>query len=75
VREHIQKITISTQTGILFINIQDIISEEASGNYAILTMQNKSHFTITKTLKDIQDLLEENNFSHIYMQYVTNLIG
>jgi two-component system, LytTR family, response regulator len=71
--ESIQKIAISTQTGITFINIQDIVSAEASGNYAILTMKDKSHFTITKTLKDIQDLLEENNFLRIHRQYIINL--
>jgi two-component system, LytTR family, response regulator len=71
--ESIQKIAISTQSGISFINIQDIISVEASGNYSILTMQDKSHFTITKTLKDIQDLLEENNFLRIHRQYIVNL--
>jgi two-component system, LytTR family, response regulator len=71
--ESIQKIAISTQNGITFININDIVSAEASGNYAILTMQDKSHFTITKTLKDIQDLLEENNFLRIHRQFIVNL--
>jgi two-component system, LytTR family, response regulator len=71
--EGIHKIAISTQSGISFINIYDIVSVEASGNYAILTMEDKSHFTITKTLKDIQDLLEENNFLRIHRQYIVNL--
>jgi two-component system, LytTR family, response regulator len=71
--ESVQKIAISTQNGITFININDIVSAEASGNYAILTMQDKSHFTITKTLKDIQDLLEENNFLRIHRQFIVNL--
>jgi two-component system LytT family response regulator len=71
--EAISKIAVSTQSGISFINLTDIVYAEARGNYSVFILNDGSQFTITKTLKDVQDLLEERHFLRIHRQYIINL--
>jgi two-component system, LytTR family, response regulator len=69
----INKIAVSAQSGVIFIEFNDILYAEASGNYAKLVMSDNSHYIISKTLKDIQGVLEEKNFFRIHRQYIINL--
>ncbi len=69
----IDKIAVSTQNGISFIDLKDIILAESKNNYSVLTLSNKNTFTISKTLKDLQELLEESHFLRIHRQYIINL--
>ncbi|MGZ3871463.1 MAG: LytR/AlgR family response regulator transcription factor [Mucilaginibacter sp.] len=71
--EPINKIAISTHTGVTFIELNDIVYAEADSNYSTLIMVNGSRFIISKTLKDMQDLLEESHFLRIHRQYIINL--
>jgi two-component system LytT family response regulator len=69
----IDKIAVSTQNGIHFIDLKDIIIAESKNNYSVLTLSNKSSFTISKTLKELQEILEESHFLRIHRQYIINL--
>ena len=69
----IDKIAVSTQNGIHFIDLKDIIIVESNNNYSVLTLSNYSTFVISKTLKDLQELLEESHFLRIHRQYIINL--
>jgi two-component system LytT family response regulator len=69
----IDKIAVSTQNGIHFIDLKDIILAESKNNYSVLTLTNKSSFTISKTLKELQEILEESHFLRIHRQYIINL--
>ncbi|MDN3657836.1 LytTR family DNA-binding domain-containing protein [Ferruginibacter paludis] len=71
--EPIKKIAVSTQAGVSFISLAEIVYAEASGNYSVLIMDDGSKFIITKTLKDVQDLLEERHFFRIHRQFIINL--
>jgi two-component system, LytTR family, response regulator len=71
--EPVSKIAVSAQSGIIFIELNDIIYAEASGNYSKLIMKEGNSYIISKTLKDIQDVLEERNFFRIHRQYIINL--
>jgi two-component system, LytTR family, response regulator len=71
--EVINKIAVATKVGIEFIDFDDIAYVEASGNYSKFFMMDGSTFVISKTLKNIQDLLEENTFFRIHRQYMVNL--
>jgi len=71
--EPISKIAIPSQTGISFIGLNDIVYCEASNNYSKLVLVDGSQFTISKTLKDVQDVLEESHFLRVHRQYIINL--
>ena len=61
------------QGGISFIDLNDIIYSEASNNYSKLILADGNKFLISKTLKDVQEVLEEEHFLRVHRQYIINL--
>jgi two-component system LytT family response regulator len=61
------------QGGISFIDLNDIIYGEASNNYSKLILTDGKQFLISKTLKDVQEVLEEEHFLRVHRQYIINL--
>lgn len=71
--EPVNKIAIPTQNGISFIDLNEIIYAEASDNYSKLILNDGKIFIVSKTLKDLQEVLEESHFLRIHRQYIINL--
>lgn len=71
--KQINKIAVSSLSGIVFINLEDILYVEASSNYSILVLLNCEKVIVSKTLKDVQEILENRNFFRIHRQYIVNL--
>lgn len=69
----ITKIAIPSQTGVTFIDLKDIVLIEAKSNYADIVLVDKRRILISKTLKDIQQVLEQQQFLRIHRQYIINL--
>jgi len=67
------KIAIPGQNGVSFIELNEIVFVEASNNYSKLILTDKRIFTVSKTLKDVQDVLEESHFLRVHRQYIINL--
>ena len=61
------------QGGITFIDLNDIVYCEASNNYSKLILSDTNRFLISKTLKDVQQVLEEEHFLRVHRQYIINL--
>lgn len=61
------------QGGISFIDLNDIIYSEASNNYSKIILTDGNRFLISKTLKDVQEVLEEEHFLRVHRQYIINL--
>ena len=71
--EPVNKIAIPSQTGIVFIDLEEIIYAEASGSYTKLVLIDKTLMLISKPLRDVQNVLEESHFLRIHRQYIINL--
>ncbi len=71
--EPITKIAVPGQHGVTFIDLNDIVLVEASNNYSKLVLKDKKIFIISKTLKDVQEVLEEDHFLRVHRQYIINL--
>jgi two-component system, LytTR family, response regulator len=71
--EPVTKIAIPGQQGVTFIELNEIVYSEASNNYSKLVLKDGRHFLISKTLKDIQEVLEEEHFLRVHRQYIINL--
>jgi two-component system LytT family response regulator len=67
------KIAIQGNNGITFIELNEIVYAEASNNYSRILLTDKKLFTISKTLKDVQEVLEESHFLRVHRQYIINL--
>jgi two-component system, LytTR family, response regulator len=69
----VTKIAIAGQTGVSFIDLSNIIYSEASNNYSKLILADGTTFLVSKTLKDVQEVLEEETFLRVHRQYIINL--
>ncbi len=71
--EAISKIAIPGQNGVSFIEVNEIEYAEASNNYTKLILLNKQNHILSKTLKDVQEVLENLQFLRVHRQYIINL--
>lgn len=67
-----RRIAIPTTSGLQFINVDDIIYLEASINYTHLYLGGKNKFTVSRTLKDFEDMLSEDIFIRIHNSFIIN---
>jgi two-component system, LytTR family, response regulator len=69
----ITKIAIPAANGISFVDLNEIVYAEANNNYLKIILTDGRNFMIAKTLKDVQEVLEESHFLRIHRQYIINL--
>lgn len=71
-KEISNRIALPSLDGLLFINISDIIYLEAESNYTHLYLQSERKTTVSKTLKDFEELLPSSVFIRIHHSYMIN---
>ncbi|HMC87459.1 MAG TPA: LytTR family DNA-binding domain-containing protein, partial [Chitinophagaceae bacterium] len=69
----INKIAIPTMEGLQMIPVNLIISGASSSNYTILSLKNKEKITASKTLKEIEELLEDFCFLRVHHSFIVNI--
>lgn len=67
------KIALPYQNGVAFVTIDDIIYCESDDGYTKFHLQDDQTYLVTKSLKDIQEMLEEGQFLRVHKQYLINL--
>jgi len=69
----INKIALPTMEGLQMIPVDSIISCESDSNYTILLLKNNKKIIVSRTLKEIEELLEEHSFIRVHRCYLANL--
>lgn len=69
----IQKIALPTMEGLQMIPVNSIISCESDSNYTVFLLKNKQKIIVSRTLKEIEELLEEYTFLRVHHSYLVNL--
>ena len=69
----ISKIAMPTMEGLQMIPVDSIISCESDSNYTILLLKNNKKIVVSRTLKEIDELLEEHSFIRVHRCYLANL--
>jgi two-component system, LytTR family, response regulator len=69
----ISKIALPGANGVSFIELNEIEYAESSSNYTKLFLIDKQSHILSKTLKDVQDVLEDLHFLRVHRQYIINL--
>ena len=69
----LNKIAISTLEGLLFFDINDIIHIEAQSNYTVFSFANRPRLTVSRTLKEFEDLLPSEQFFRTHHSHIINL--
>lgn len=73
-RRPVNQVALPSLEGLIFINVVDIIHCESDSNYTTLFLKSGEKMLVTKTLKDIEGLLEGNNFFRIHHSHLINMI-
>jgi two-component system LytT family response regulator len=69
----VNKIAIPTMEGLQLLFVENIISCSSDSNYTILHLKNKQKITASRTLKEIEEMLEDYSFSRVHHSHVINL--
>lgn len=72
-RNEIRKISLPNGQGYSLINIDDIIHIEADSNYSIFYLANNERITVSKVLKEYEEILPDNQFVRIHKSSIVNL--
>jgi two-component system LytT family response regulator len=68
-----QKIAISSMTGLIFMNINEIIFLQSDGPYTTIHSINANKIISSKHLKEYDDLLVDFGFFRVHRSYLVNL--
>ncbi|MES2777833.1 MAG: LytTR family DNA-binding domain-containing protein [Bacteroidota bacterium] len=71
-KKHLLRIAIPTTGGLQFIKVGDIIYLEASVNYTHIFLTEKRKFTVSRTLKDFEEMLPPEEFLRIHNSFIIN---
>ena len=69
----INKIAMPTMEGLQMIPVDSIISCESDSNYTILKLKDNKRVIVSRTLKEIEELLEDHSFIRVHRCYLANL--
>ena len=72
-RQHPHKIAVPFHNGIVFVELRDLVYCEAESNYTKLYLITGKNYLLSKTLREVQQVLEERNFLRVHRQYLVNL--
>lgn len=67
------KIAMPTMEGLQMVPVDSIVSCESDSNYTIVLMKNRQKLIVSRTLKDIEEMLEEHSFVRVHHSYLVNL--
>lgn len=67
------RIALSTQDGLQMIAVDSILYCLASSNYTTLVLRDQQKLIVSKTLKEIEEMLEDHPFLRIHHSCLVNL--
>lgn len=67
------KIAVPFHSGVVFVELKELVYCEADSNYTKLFLNNGKSYLLSKTLREVQEVLEERNFLRVHRQYLINL--
>ena len=69
----VNKIALPTMEGLQMIPIERIVSCESDDNYTLLKLKNGKKLLITRSLKEMEESLEQHSFTRVHRSYLVNL--
>ncbi len=69
----INKVAMPTLEGLNMITVDTIISCASDSNYTVIFLKNKQKIVVSRTLKDVEEILEDYSFVRIHHSYMVNI--
>lgn len=67
------KIALPTSNGYAFVRISEILYCESSSNYTLIYLNDGKKYTVTRTLKEYEEMLKSHHFFRIHNSYLINM--
>ncbi|MBP7555140.1 MAG: response regulator transcription factor [Chitinophagaceae bacterium] len=68
-----RRICVPVMSGMVILNIADIVRCESDSNYTTIFLNDQQKLTVAKTLKEFEDMLAEYNFFRVHNSQLINL--
>lgn len=69
----LQRIALPTLEGLQLLPVESILYCRSDSNYTILHLKNKQKVVVSKTLKDVEEMLIDHAFCRVHHSYMVNL--
>jgi two-component system, LytTR family, response regulator len=69
----VNKVALPTMEGLQMIPIENIISCESDDNYTSIQLKGGKKILVTRSLKDMEEILEQHSFIRVHRFYLVNL--
>src|SRR5574339_214965 len=69
----IQRIALPTMQGLEFVPVDSIISCSSNNNYTEFCLADKKKLLVSRTLKEVEDMLADHSFLRVHNSHVINL--
>jgi two-component system, LytTR family, response regulator len=67
------KLALPTMDGLIFVKVKNVLYCEASSNYTEITMEDNKKYVVSRTLKEYEDLLADQDFFRVHHSTLINL--
>jgi two-component system, LytTR family, response regulator len=67
------KLALPTGDGLVFVKVEEIIYCEADSNYTQIYLTNGTHHIVSRTLKEYEEILTDQDFFRIHNSHLINL--
>lgn len=65
-------IPVSTSTGLIILNKEDVVYIRADGRYSELTCSDGKHYTVCKNIGEYEEELKQDKFFRVHKSYLVN---
>ncbi len=69
----VKRVALPTMEGLQLVALDNIISCGSSSNYTVFLLKDKQRLTVSRTLKEVEELLEDYFFLRVHHSYLVNL--
>lgn len=69
----VNKIALPTMEGLQMVLVESILYCESDDNYTILILKNNTKLVVSRTLKEVEEMLQEHSFVRVHRSYLVNI--
>lgn len=69
----VQRIALPTMQGLEFVPVESIISCTSNNNYTEFNLTDKKRLLVSRTLKEVEDMLADQSFLRVHNSHIVNL--
>ncbi|MBD0285096.1 MAG: LytTR family DNA-binding domain-containing protein [Bacteroidota bacterium] len=69
----VNKVALPTMEGLQMVTVDNILHCESDSNYTVIFLKDKQKLVVSRTLKEIEEMLEDYPFARVHHSYLVNL--